>query len=178
MKFRELLSDALSQSYFATETLFDMVDDNALDWKPETGDNWMTNGQLLLHTAWAAGGCIKGFVTGDWSPPKEAEMKEGEEENMLPPAELMPSIDNVAHAKKMLAEDKALAFDLLKQCSDEDLDSKLVSAPWDPREMPLGIRLLEMVNHLSQHKGQLFYYLKLQGKPVNTMHLWGMGDSA
>jgi hypothetical protein len=24
------------------------------------------------------------------------------------------------------------------------------------------------------HAGQLFYYLKLQGKPVNTGHLWGM----
>jgi hypothetical protein len=31
-----------------------------------------------------------------------------------------------------------------------------------------------MVGHLAQHKGQLFYYLKLQGKPVNTAHLWGM----
>jgi hypothetical protein len=29
-------------------------------------------------------------------------------------------------------------------------------------------------NHLAQHKGQLFYYLKLQGKPVNTTDLWGM----
>lgn len=25
---------------------------------------------------------------------------------------------------------------------------------------------------LGQHEGQLFYYLKLQGKDVNTMHLW------
>jgi hypothetical protein len=31
-----------------------------------------------------------------------------------------------------------------------------------------------MIQHLAQHKGQLFYYLKLQGKPVNTAHLWGM----
>jgi hypothetical protein len=31
-----------------------------------------------------------------------------------------------------------------------------------------------MLGHLTQHKGQLFYYLKLQGKPVNTGDLWGM----
>jgi len=31
------------------------------------------------------------------------------------------------------------------------------------------------VNHLLSHKGQLFYYLKLQGREVNTMHLWGVG---
>ncbi len=30
-----------------------------------------------------------------------------------------------------------------------------------------------MIEHLKQHKGQLFYYLKLQGKPVNTSDLWG-----
>ena len=40
--------------------------------------------------------------------------------------------------------------------------------------MLLGHRLLQMVDHLKQHKGQLFYYLKLQGKPVSTTDLWGM----
>jgi len=40
--------------------------------------------------------------------------------------------------------------------------------------MPLGHRLLGMVGHLELHKAQLFYYLKLQGKPVNTMHMYGM----
>jgi hypothetical protein len=29
-------------------------------------------------------------------------------------------------------------------------------------------KLLQMVDHLKQHKGQLFYYLKLQGKILNT----------
>jgi uncharacterized damage-inducible protein DinB len=33
--------------------------------------------------------------------------------------------------------------------------------------------MLFMVEHLNQHKGQLFYYLKLQGKPVKTPDLWG-----
>jgi len=31
-----------------------------------------------------------------------------------------------------------------------------------------------MIGHLATHKAQLFYYLKLQGKPVNTGHLWGV----
>ena len=30
------------------------------------------------------------------------------------------------------------------------------------------------VDHLKEHKAQLFYYLKLQGKPVHTGNLWGM----
>jgi hypothetical protein len=48
------------------------------------------------------------------------------------------------------------------------------SAPWNPEsQVILGQRLLSMIAHLLQHKGQLFYSLKLMGRDVNTMHLWG-----
>jgi hypothetical protein len=30
-----------------------------------------------------------------------------------------------------------------------------------------------MVDHLASHKSQLFYYLKLMGRPVHTGSLWG-----
>ena len=85
----------------------------------------------------------------------------------------MPTVGSVAEARKLLARDKQLALDMLAQCSEDDLANKPTPAPWDAVEMVLGYRLLQMVGHLSQHKGQLFYYLKLQGKPVNTGHLWG-----
>lgn len=173
MKWRDLLTKRMDETYFAAERLFDMVDETKLDWKPETGQNWMTTGQLILHISWACGGCIKGFVTGDWSPPKEAEMLGGSEE-MLASAEQLPTASSLARAKEMLAEDKKLAYQLLAQCSDDDLETKGSPAPWDPREQPLGWRMLEMIDHLNQHKGQLFYYLKLQGNLVNTWHLWGV----
>ena len=48
-------------------------------------------------------------------------------------------------------------------------------APWAPEHpMPLGQQLLGMVNHLSLHKAQLFYYLKMLGKPVNTGDMYGV----
>jgi hypothetical protein len=93
---------------------------------------------------------------------------------MLPPAEKLPTVGSVAEAKKLLAEDKQVALDMLAKCNEDKLANETASAPWDPTEMILGHRLLQMVGHLNQHKGQLFYYLKLQGKPVNTGHLWGM----
>jgi hypothetical protein len=31
-----------------------------------------------------------------------------------------------------------------------------------------------MIDHLGQHKGQLFYYLKLRGQNVNTADLYGV----
>lgn len=62
---------------------------------------------------------------------------------------------------------------MLEKCSEEDLAIKPAPAPWDPQSVNLGHRLLQMIGHLNQHKAQLFYYLKLQDKPVNTGHLYG-----
>jgi hypothetical protein len=93
---------------------------------------------------------------------------------MLPPAEQLPTVGSLAEAKNMLAEDKKLALAMLDQCSEDDLANKPSPAPWDPEDMPLGRRLMEMVHHLGSHKDQLFFYLKLQGHPVNTHDKWGM----
>ena len=136
----------------------------------------MTLGQLLKHLADGCGAPMRGFVTGDWGPLPEGAADAGElsPEEMLLPAEKMPTVESVAEAKEQLAKDKQLALEMLAECSEEDLSTKPAPAPWDPSEMILGHRLLQMVNHLGSHKHQLFYYLKLQGQPVNTGHLWGM----
>jgi hypothetical protein len=94
-------------------------------------------------------------------------------EEMLPPAEKMPTIGTVVETKKLLSEDMHLALDILNQCNETKLSEEKAPAPWDPHGMILGHRLLQMIEHLKLHKAQLFYYLKLQGKPVNTGHLWG-----
>ncbi len=80
----------------------------------------------------------------------------------------------MAEARRALATDKQIALDTLTQTDNATLNGHRVAAPWDPEPRPLGFRLLTIVEHLVQHKGQLFYYLKLQGKPVNTSNLWGM----
>lgn len=174
MNWTELLKNEIATTYGATEGLLEMVDDSALGWKPETGDNWMTTGQLLFHITSACGFCCKGFVTGDWSIPGGGDVAEMSGDEMLPPAEALPTAESVAQIKEMLAADKQLALDMIDQAGEEGLLNRTVAAPWDPTERQLGSQLLMMVGHLSQHKAQLFYYLKLQGKPVNTAHLWGM----
>jgi hypothetical protein len=174
MNWTELLKNEIAFTYGATEGLLGLVDDDALDWKPGTGSNWMTTGQLLFHITSACGFCCKGFVTGDWSIPGGGDVADMPDDEMMPPAEKMPTAESVDQIKQMLAADKALALEMVEQAGEEALDSRLVSAPWDPTEKPLGPQLLMMVGHLAQHKSQLFYYLKLQGKAVNTAHLWGM----
>lgn len=173
MNWRQLLVDEIVYGYGVADKVMALVDEGALDWKPETGSNWMTTGQLIKHLATCCGPSFRGFVTGDWGLPADFDPKDMKPEDMLRPAEDMPAAESAAAAREELAADKQLALEMLEGVSDEDLDNRPAPAPWDPRPMILGHRLLAMVLHVMQHKGQLYYYLKLQGRPVNTSDLWG-----
>jgi hypothetical protein len=169
MDWTKLLHHEIENEYRAAEGLFGLVSDDSLKWKPPTGTNWMTVGQLLRHVTEACGMCCKGFVTGEWPMPENPDP-----EATLPPATKMASVETVAQAREMLAADKAVALAMVEQAGEQRLASEPAPAPWDPTPIVLGHRLAQMVGHLATHKAQLFYYIKLQGKPVNTMHLYGM----
>jgi hypothetical protein len=129
----------------------DSVDPDNLHWKPASGGNWMTAGQILKHIANACGAGCRGFVTGDWGPPECTKVED-------PPPEL-PTTES-------FAEDKAIALQMINQAGENDLANKEAATPWAPGvESPLGRHLLQMVQHLDRHKPRLFYYWKLQGQP-------------
>ncbi len=173
MNWTELLTKEIEDTYKITDALLGQVDGDKLDWKPETGSNWMTTGQLLQHISNACGGPCKGFITGDWGLPEGMDMKDMKPEDMIPPADAMPAATSIESVRQALADDKKLALGLIVEAGEEDLANKPTTAPWDPNPMGLGYRMLHMVGHLNNHKNQLFYYLKLQGKPVNTWHMYG-----
>jgi len=174
MNWTELLKTEIESTYTTTAKLVDRVDPQSLDWKPATGSNWMTIGQLLMHITSACGGACKGFVTGDWGMPEGMKIEDIPPEEMLPPAEKLPTIESVEETRKLLAEDKALALQMIDQSGEADLTNRKLAAPWAPgREYPLGWHLHQMIQHLGLHKAQLFYYLKLKGQSVNTADLWG-----
>jgi len=173
MNWTKLLKSEIESVYAVTDQLLDRVEEGQLDWKPSPENNWMTTGQLIWHIASSCGAPMRGFVTGDWGLPDGVDPSKLPPEEMLPPAEKLPAVERVADGKRLLGEDRQLALDMVARAGEDDLRDKKAAAPWDPREMPLGQRLLQMVDHLKLHKAQLFYYLKLQGKPVNTMDLWG-----
>ena len=175
MNWTEMLNSSIEEIYPVTDGLMAMVEDADLDWKPATGENWMTMGQLLFHLTGSCGACCKGFVTDDWGMPEGTSIEDMSMEEMLPPAEKLPAVESVAQAREMLAADKAVALQMVAGAGEEDLASKMTMAPWAPgKEYALGRHLVQMVQHLVQHKSQLYYYLKLMGRPVNTGHLYGM----
>jgi len=183
MNWTDLLTSQINATYHATDGLMKLVKKDDLAWKPKSGKNWMTTAQLLEHLTNACGWCIGAFVSGNWNPPEapkpkkksnKPEPKPDPNTGMLP-AEAMPAVKTVAEARKKLAADKQLALDTIAKVGEEGLHSTMTEAPWAPGvKKCLGQHASEMVGHLAQHKAQLFYYLKLQGKPVHTGTLWGM----
>lgn len=174
MNWTQLLNSEIEAAYSTTAKLLDKVDPGSLGWKPETGKNWMTVGQLLQHIATSCGPGCKGFISGDWGLPPGKSWADLAGEEMFPPAEKLPSVQSLQQAREQLMEDKALTLRLIAEAGENDLADKQVPMPWAPgKPAALGFQLHQMVEHLERHKDQLFYYLKLQGKPVNTLDLWG-----
>ncbi len=176
MNWTELLNAEIEEAYHATDGLIDMVDDASLGWTPESGANWMSTGQLLKHLPTACGFCMRGLVTGDWGMPEGESVDDLSPDDMLPSVDRLPSADSVAQTRAEFAADKALALAMVAEAGEERLANEPCPAPWDPSPVLLGRRMLSMVGHLTHHKAQLFYYLKLQGKSVSTHELYGMPD--
>lgn len=171
MNWTELLKREVDEAYRAAIGLITLVDDSELEWKPATGENWMTVGRLLKHMTTACGACCKGVLTGDWGFVEED--MGGSPEDMLPPAEKLPTSSSKAEALAELEADRTLALQMIDQAGEETLDTKHVDLPWGSSGT-VGYHFLDMIGHLKNHKSQLFYYLKLLGRPVNTHHFYGM----
>lgn len=172
---KQVLLRQADTTYEITEKLFSRVADDELSWVPTIGKNWMTVGQLLMHCAnFGCGKAIQGFVKGDWGLPEGVKPEDLEAAQHVPPAATLPSVENVKQALKLLAEDRCLTEQCINEAEETDLLSKRCVAPWGGSEISLFQHLMLMIEHLAQHKGQLFYYLKLMGKDVNTSDLWGV----
>ena len=174
MNWTEFLLNEIETVYSATVKLLDKVDEASLDWKPQSGSNWLTVGQLLRHISEACGVGCKAFVTGEWALPDGRKFEDLTPQEMIPPAETFPAVQSVQEARRLLSADFALARQMVEQAGESDLCDRMITAPWTPAiHRSLGYQLFQMVQHLDKHKSQLFYYLKLQGVPVDTADLWG-----
>ena len=175
MILKDVLINEAESAYIITEQLFRLVSDQELTWMPPTGKNWMTAGQLLMHCAsFGCGKAVQGFIKGDWGLPEGLNMEDLAQDNHVPPPAELPAVENVQQALDLLEEDKKLALNCLAEVDENLLLDKAIVAPWGGPELPLFQHLLDMVAHLNQHKGQLFYYLKLMGRNVSTKDLWGV----
>lgn len=105
MDWTGLLESEIEAAYATTAKLLDKVDPASLEWKPTSGCNWMTVGQLLKHISNTCGVGCKGFVTDDWGLPPGKKMEDLSPQEVLPPAEILPTVESVEQAKILLSED-------------------------------------------------------------------------
>jgi uncharacterized damage-inducible protein DinB len=177
MRLSEVLLEEAESVYAVTEKLFRRVRDEDLGWRPaSSGVEWMTAGQLLMHCAsFGCGKAVRGFATGDWGRElAEYGGDDTEAKAHLPAAAELPAVRSVDEALRLLETDRVLALRALAEVDDTALLAGRRPAPWGGAELTLFQHLLHMIQHLAQHKGQLFYYLKLMGGDVRTPDLWGV----
>jgi hypothetical protein len=132
VNWRELLTEEIEYGYAVADKVIALVDDDELEWKPATGDNWMKTGQLLKHIAMCCGRTFKGFVTDDWGLPAGIDPKDMKPEDMLPRAEALPAIESVAAARKELADDKQLTLDMLARAPTKTSTTNRLRLPGTP----------------------------------------------
>ncbi len=174
MNWTEFLTSEAETTYATAIHLIDKVVPERLGWKPGTGSNWMTVGQLLRHISNGCGAGCNGLVTGDWGLPAGQSIDDIPPEEMIPPAEKLPTVKSVDEAKALLLEDKELTYRMIREAGEDALAHREFAMPWEPdKGYVLGRQLYKMIQHLDRHKSQLFYYLKLQDIPLNTTDLWG-----
>ena len=148
------------QAFRPAKTLIGMAPADKLGWQP--GPKFMTLGQLICHLSLGVGDGIRLLHTGEW--PTDEEMLTGMKQENLPSC-------GVEEALGKLEADKATLREALAAVSEQDFTSKTVSVPWGVQGK-MEVLALSFLEHFTNHKMQLFLYLKLLDLPVNTQTLY------
>lgn len=152
--------DVVVEAYRPGAKLIGMVPADRLDWRP--GPTFMSLGQVICHLGLGLGGAIELLLNGNW--PQGEEMEKGMKLENLPSC-------GVPEALEKLEKDKEVLRKALEGVSEEDFANRVVTVPWGMKGTVerMSIAFLE---HFTNHKMQLFTYLKLLGQPVNTETLY------
>jgi hypothetical protein len=152
--------DLVMQAFRPAKTLIGMVPADKLGWQP--GPKFMTLGQLICHLSLGVGDGIRLLHTGEW--PTDEEMLTGMKQENLPSC-------GVEEALAKLEADKKTLGEALAAVSEQDFANKVVSVPWGWKGK-MEVLALSFLEHFTNHKMQLFLYLKMLDLPVNTQTLY------
>jgi uncharacterized damage-inducible protein DinB len=152
--------DVVMEAYRPAKKLISMVPTDKLDWKP--GPGFMNTAQVICHLSDGMAGVLTRLTSGNW--PSMEQMEAGMRLENLPSC-------SVQEALEKLEKDSTALRAVLNGVSEQDFTSKVVAVPWGMKSKMerMAIAFLE---HFTNHKMQLFTYLKLLGLPVDTGTLY------
>ncbi len=143
-----------------TLKLISLAPAGKLDWRPAPG-NYMTLGQLLHHLAMCPG--ILVAAVNNAFPPADAFEKFIQED--------LKNTKTPEAAQREASRGWEEAKAAISGLSEADFQKRMVTVPWGP-PTALWRVCLSMADHWANHKYQLFFYLKLLDKPVNSATLY------
>ncbi len=148
----------------ATRGLIAATPADKLDFKP--AEDLMTTAQVLKHLASALGASLEMAMNNSW-PEMPAE-------EMMPTADKLPASASVQEALDEIDADWKLLQQEMEKITDGEFNENKVNVPWMPVPMTILEFMMQSMEHLSNHRMQLFTWLKLAGEKLHTGHLYGM----
>ena len=167
----EALREKVREAIERTEHLIGMAPGERLGWRPrmaEEGTAVADLGHVIGHLLT----CMAGFCAAFYAafPEKLAslqELRKMKVDHFCSPEE----------AKKQIGVYAAAIEEGFARCGEEDLGRK-VKTVFVPKGETLMTILLGNLEHLMNHKYQLFFYLKMMGVEVGTEDLYKLRGSA
>ena len=160
----------------ATRGLIARTPKDKLAWRPDA--SFLTLGAVLHHVATAVGTSLRDVMNDAWEfrppggagagLPPDAGGGEG-----MPAADAFPTVKNVDEALTMLDADWRLFEERFARVNERTLNEQVCRIPWMAPGTTLKEYLLLTVEHLSNHRMQLFMYLRLLGVKVGTGERYG-----
>ena len=151
----------------ATRGLVSKAPENKLDWRPDA--SFLKLGAVVRHVCTAVGAELSNVMNGGWAYKPEG----GGEGLGLPSADAFPTVKSVKEGLDMLDADWKLFEEAFSRVSEHTFNAQVCTIPWMAPGTMLKEYLLLTAEHLSNHRMQLFMYLRLLGVKVNTSHLYG-----
>jgi hypothetical protein len=161
----ESIAQKVLENIERTEHLASLVPPSQLQWRPESPDNLAkatTLGHLLGHLLDSLAGFCAAFYKA--FPVELADFREIRSLGFNEPC----GPDDARQKIQLLTPYIDRGF---RQCSDADLVRRIPTV-FVPNGETLATILLGNLEHLINHKYQLFFYLKLLGTPVSTGDLY------
>ena len=161
----ESVAGKVMEAIERTEHLVSLVPADRLDWRPELPVlSWksMDFGCLLAHLL----GCLSGFCAAFYRAFPEQLADFVDLRSMTPSESCSP--EEARTKINLYAAQIQRGFWC---CSDQDL-ARRIPTVFAPEGQPLLTILLGNLEHLTNHKYQLFFHLKLAGVPVSSRDIY------